>query len=79
MAQTVGATTTNFALDVLGLPEVISTTNGTTYLYLPGVIVAQNSAGERVYLLPNGLDSNGATIQKLHSPQRFKRVSPAYQ
>jgi hypothetical protein len=43
VSQTVGATTTNFALDVAGgLPEVISTTRGTAYLHLPGVIMAQN-------------------------------------
>jgi predicted RNase H-like HicB family nuclease len=42
VSQTVGATTTNFALDVAGgLPEVISTTKGTAYLHLPGGIMAQ--------------------------------------
>jgi RHS repeat-associated protein len=58
VAQTVGATTTNYTLDVAGgLPEVISTTQGTAYLHLPGLIMAQNSAGQRVYLLSDGLGS----------------------
>ena len=50
VAQTVGTTTTYFALDVLGLPEVIQTSPstgsgqaGNSYLHLPGVIVAESA------------------------------------
>ncbi|MBI1877046.1 MAG: hypothetical protein HYR94_02210 [Chloroflexi bacterium] len=58
VAQTDGATTTNYALDVAaGLPEVISTTKGTAYLHLPGVIMGQNASGQRVYMLGDGLGS----------------------
>jgi YD repeat-containing protein len=57
VGQTVGATSTHFALDVLGLPEVIQTGDGNTYLHLPGVIVAENAAGQRRYLLADGLGS----------------------
>ncbi|NIV37889.1 MAG: hypothetical protein GWN58_53290, partial [Anaerolineae bacterium] len=69
VAQTVGLSTTTFALDVQGLPEVISTSAGNTYLHLPGVIVVENGAGERRYSLPDGLgsvrqavDENGAVV-----------------
>jgi RHS repeat-associated protein len=48
--------TTTFTLDILGLPEVISTTAGSRYLHLPGVIMTQR-AGEVKYLLPDGLGS----------------------
>jgi RHS repeat-associated protein len=57
VGQTVGLSTTTFALDVQGLPEVISTSTGNAYLHLPGVIVAENAAGERRFLLPDGLGS----------------------
>jgi RHS repeat-associated protein len=58
VGQTVGATTTHFALDVAGgLPEVIYTSQGDAYLHLPGVIVAESAASERHYLLPDGLGS----------------------
>jgi RHS repeat-associated protein len=54
--QTVGATTTNLALDVEGLPEVIYTSQGEVYLHLPGVIVTQKGSQTR-YLLGDGLGS----------------------
>jgi RHS repeat-associated protein len=57
VGQTVGATSTHFTLDVQDLPEVIQTSDGNTYLHLPGVIVAENTAGERRYLLADGLGS----------------------
>ncbi|MBI1881257.1 MAG: DUF2431 domain-containing protein [Chloroflexi bacterium] len=57
MAQTIGATTTNFALDVQGLPEVIYTSAGNSYLHLPGVIMAESAEGEVRYLLSDGLGS----------------------
>jgi RHS repeat-associated protein len=69
IGQTVGTTTTHFALDVMGLPEVIYTSDGNAYLHLPGVIVAESSAGETRYLLSDGLgsirqavDDNGAVV-----------------
>lgn len=65
VAQTAGLTTTYFTLDVQGLPEVIYTSGGEAYpsaslrtsLRLPGVIVAESAAGERRYLLSDGLGS----------------------
>ena len=52
-----------------GLPEVIYTSEENTYLHLPGVIVAESSAGETRYLLSDGLgsvrqalDENGALV-----------------
>ncbi|MBI1881260.1 MAG: hypothetical protein HYR94_24025, partial [Chloroflexi bacterium] len=57
VAQTVGTTTTNFALDVQGLPEVIYTGDGNSYLHLPGVIMTESSTGEVRYLLSDGLGS----------------------
>jgi RHS repeat-associated protein len=69
VGQTVGTTTTHFALDVLGLPEVIYTSEGNAYLHLPGVIVAKNNTGETRYLLSDGLgsirqavDDNGTVV-----------------
>jgi RHS repeat-associated protein len=56
VAQTVGTTTTQLALDVQGLPEVIYTNSGESYLHLPGVIMTEK-AGQRRYLLPDGLGS----------------------
>ena len=58
VAQTVGATTTNFALDsATALPEVIYTSAGNSYLHLPGVIMAESSTSEIRYLLSDGLGS----------------------
>jgi RHS repeat-associated protein len=70
VAQTVGLSTTNYALDVAGgLPEVIYTSEGNLYLHLPGVIMAENAEGEVRYLLSDGLgsvrqavDDNGAVV-----------------
>jgi RHS repeat-associated protein len=41
----------------MGLPEVIYASEGNAYLHLPGVIVAESSAGETRYLLSDGLGS----------------------
>jgi RHS repeat-associated protein len=57
VAQMVGVTTTYFVLDVIGLPEVIQTSEGNSYLHLPGVIVAESAGGEVRYLLSDGLGS----------------------
>ncbi|HEX9922181.1 MAG TPA: hypothetical protein VGD99_05930 [Anaerolineae bacterium] len=70
VAQTVGLSTTNYALDVAnGLPEVIYTSEGNLYLHLPGVIMAESAEGEVRYLLSDGLgsvrqavDDNGAVV-----------------
>jgi YD repeat-containing protein len=46
VGQTVGLTTTHFALDVAGgLPELIYTSEGNAYLHLPGVIMTENITG----------------------------------
>jgi hypothetical protein len=58
VGQTVGLSTTNFALDIAGgLPEVIYTSEGNVYLHLPGVIMAESSTGDVRYLLADGLGS----------------------
>jgi RHS repeat-associated protein len=57
VGQTIGVTTTYFALDVMGLPEVIYTSEGNLYLHLPGVIMAESDTGEVRYLLGDGLGS----------------------
>ena len=48
--------TTNYALDVIGLPEVIYTSDDNAYLHLPGVIVTEKDGAVR-YLLSDGLGS----------------------
>ena len=58
VAQTVGITTTHFALDInTNLPEVIYTSEGHAYLHLPGLIMAESASGEVRYLLSDGLGS----------------------
>jgi RHS repeat-associated protein len=57
VAQTINGMTTQLILDRTGLPEVIATGAGDTYLHLPGVIVTQNESGKRRYLLSDGLGS----------------------
>ncbi len=57
VGQTLGLTTTSFALDVQGLPEVIYTSEGNAYLQLPGVIMTESAEGETRYLLSDGLGS----------------------
>ena len=57
VGQTVGVSTTYFALDVQGLPEVVYTSDGEAYLHLPGVIMTESSTGEVRYLLSDGLGS----------------------
>ena len=56
--QTQGTTTTHYALDVaIGLPEVLYTSEGNTYLHLPGIIVAESNSGDTRFLLSDGLGS----------------------
>ena len=58
VGKTVDGVRTDFALDIAGgLPEVIYTTDGESYLHLPGVIMTENADGERRYLLGDGLGS----------------------
>ena len=57
VGQTVDGVTTNYALDVQGLPEVIYTSDDNAYLHLPGVIITESAAGEVRYLLSDGLGS----------------------
>jgi len=63
VAQVTDATTTTFALDVMGLPEVIASRNVRTasednaYLHLPGLTLTENTADTLRYLLSDGLGS----------------------
>jgi len=49
--STANGITTTFALDIQGLPEVIYTSDGETFIHLPGVIVTENASGNIRYLL----------------------------
>ena len=58
MAQTIGVSTTTYALDVgVGLPEVVYTSDDNTYLHLPGLIATESATGTARYLLSDGLGS----------------------
>jgi hypothetical protein len=59
VAQTNGTTTT-FALDVQGLPEVLYTSDGERYLHLPGLILTDDGSQTR-HLLSDGLVPMAAT------------------
>nr|NIW46903.1 hypothetical protein [Gammaproteobacteria bacterium]NIW99740.1 hypothetical protein [Phycisphaerae bacterium] len=72
----VGLSTTTFALDVQGLPEVISTGAGNAYLHLPGVIVAENAAGERRFLLPDGLGSVRQVVDEAAAVAVYHEFDP---
>ena len=77
VGQTVGVTTTDFALDVAaGLPEVIYTSEGNTYLHLPGVIVAESSTGETRYLLSDGLGSIRQALDDNAQLVRYNEYDP---
>ncbi len=56
VGQVTDGVTTTLVLDVVGLPEVIYTSDDEVYLHLPGVIVTEK-AGEARYLLSDGLGS----------------------
>jgi hypothetical protein len=82
VGQTVGVTTTHFALDVQGLPEVIYTSPSTSsgqagnaYLHLPGVIVAEK-AGETRYLLGDGLGSVRQAVDELGAVVAYHEYDP---
>jgi RHS repeat-associated protein len=76
VAQTVGGNTTYFALDVVGLPEVIYTGEGNAYLHLPGVIMAENDSGEVQYLLPDGLGSIRQTVDDTAAVAVYNEFDP---
>jgi YD repeat-containing protein len=77
VAQTVGATTTNLALDsASALPEVIYTSAGNSYLHLPGVIMAQSASGERRYLLSDGLGSVRQAVDDTGSVVAYNEFDP---
>jgi YD repeat-containing protein len=77
VGQTVGVTTTHFALDVAdGLPEVIQTSAGNSYLHLPGVIMAESSTGEVRYLLSDGLGSVRQAVDELGQVMVYNEYDP---
>ncbi|MBI1880819.1 MAG: RHS repeat-associated core domain-containing protein [Chloroflexi bacterium] len=77
VAQTIGATTTTFALDsALALPEVISTSDDNSYLHLPGVIMAESSTGEIRYLLSDGLGSVRQAVDETGAVVAYNEFDP---
>ena len=77
VAQTVGVTTTYYALDVaIGLPEVLYTSEGNTYLHLPSVIMTENATGEVRYLLSDGLGSIRHAVDETASVITYKDFDP---
>jgi RHS repeat-associated protein len=75
VGQTVGTTTTTFALDGQGLPEVIYTSEGDLYLHLPGVIMTEK-AGEVRYLLSDGLGSIRQVIDDTGTVMAYNEFDP---
>ena len=71
-----GLTTTHFALDVQGLPEVIYTDKGNTFLHLPGVIMTENAAGEVRYLLSDGLGSVRQAVDDAGAVVAYNEYDP---
>ena len=76
VAQTVGVTTTYFALDIQGLPEVVYTSDGNAYLHLPGVIVTENTTGTVRYLLSDGLGSVRHAVDENAAIITYKEFDP---
>ncbi len=76
VGQTVDGNTTDFALDVIGLPEVIYTSEGNAYLHLPGVIVAESGSGETQYLLADGLGSIRHAVDEDGSVVAYNEFDP---
>ncbi len=68
--------TTTFTLDIQGLPEVIQTGAGETYLHLPGVIVTESAAGEIRYLLGDGLGSVRQAVDELGAVVAYNEYDP---
>jgi hypothetical protein len=63
-------------LDVQGLPEVIYTSEGHTYLHLPGVIVAESAEGEVRYLLGDGLGSVRQAVDDTGTVVTYNEFDP---
>ena len=77
VAQTVGVTTTYYALDTaIGLPEVVYTSEGNAYLHLPGVIVAESNSGDTRYLLSDGLGSVRHAVDDSGAVVSYKEFDP---
>ena len=77
MAQSVGVTTTYYALDTaIGLPEVLYTSDGNAYLHLPGVIVTENTTGTVRYLLSDGLGSVRHAVDENAAIITYKEFDP---
>jgi YD repeat-containing protein len=77
VGQTVGLSTTHFALDVAGgLPEIIYTSDGNRYLHLPGVIVAESAVGEVRYLLSDGLGSVRQAVDDRGAVTAYNEFDP---
>jgi RHS repeat-associated protein len=76
VGQTVGITTTYFALDVIGLPEVIQTSAGSSYLHLPGVIMTESAEGEVRYLLSDGLGSVRQAVDETGAVISYHEFDP---
>ena len=76
VAQTVGVTTTYFALDVQGLPEVVYTSDDNAYLHLPGVIMTESVTGEVRYLLSDGLGSIRQAVDASATVIRYQEFDP---
>ncbi len=74
--QTVGVTTTYFALDMQGLPEVIYTSQGETFLHLPGVIMTESAEGEVRYLLSDGLGSVRQAVDETGTVVAYQAFDP---
>jgi YD repeat-containing protein len=73
-SQTVGGTTTEYALDVAGgLPEVIVATTGgasTYYVQVSGQILAQHGSGAWAYAFPDHLGS----VRQLSNAGMYKVI-----
>ncbi len=76
VGQTVDGVTTDYALDVQGLPEVIYTSEGNAYLHLPGVIMTESSLGEVRYLLSDALGSVRQVVDETAQVVSYQEFDP---
>ncbi len=76
VGQIISGTQTDFALDIIGLPEVIQTSEGNSYLHLPGVIMTESSAGETRYLLSDGLGSVRQVLDESGAVVAYNEFDP---
>ena len=75
VGQSAAGNTTDFTLDVVGLPEVIYTSENETYLHLPGVIVTEK-AGEARYFLSDGLGSIRQVVDETANVLAYQEFDP---